>query len=148
MKTKIVFFMKTNIIVLNKAINKYFVMKHLGVVKKILEMNIIRDHSKRMLWMSQKRYIKKVIERFNMYDKKPTHIPLPGHLKLGKTQCPKNDEEKEKMSKMSYYSVVGSLLCAMVYMRPDIGYIVGVLNRLLLNIRKKHLNALNGYLDI
>lgn len=80
-----------------------------------------------------------------MHNTKPTHIPLHGHLKLRKAQCPKNDQEKEEIGKAPYYSVLGNLLCNMVSMRPVFGYIVGVLNRFLSNTRKENWNALNGY---
>lgn len=85
---------KTKIVALNKALRKSFAMKDLGAVKKNLGMNIIRDRPKRMLWMSQEDYIKKVLGRLNMHNVKHVHVPLPGHPKLSKTQCPSNEEEK------------------------------------------------------
>lgn len=85
---------RTKIVDLKKALSKSFAMKDLDAVKKILGMNIIRDHPKRMLWMSKKNYIKKVLDMFNMYNAKHGHVPLPGHLKLSKTQCSCNEEEK------------------------------------------------------
>ncbi|KAK2457000.1 hypothetical protein QL285_004317 [Trifolium repens] len=63
---------KTKIAALKKALSKSFAMKDLGAVKKILGMKIVRDRSRRMLWMSQEDYIKKVLERFNMHNAKPT----------------------------------------------------------------------------
>jgi len=73
-----------------------------------------------------------------MHNAKPVHVPLPGHLKLSKTQCLENDQEKEEMSKVPYYSTVGSLMYAMVCTRPDIGYVVGVVSRFLSNLGKEH----------
>lgn len=52
--------------------------------------------------MSQVDYIKKVFERLNMNNEKVEHVPLSGHIKFSKTQCPKNEEEKEKISKLAY----------------------------------------------
>jgi len=43
---------KAKIATLKKALSKSFAMKDLGGVKKILGMKIVRDRSKRMLWMS------------------------------------------------------------------------------------------------
>nr|KYP31853.1 Retrovirus-related Pol polyprotein from transposon TNT 1-94 [Cajanus cajan] len=136
---------KTKIAALKKALSKSFAMKDLGSVKKILGMKIIRDRSKRMLWMSQEDYIKKVLERFNMHNAKSVHVPLPGHLKLSKKQCPVN-EEKEEMSKVPYSSAVGSLMYAMVCTRPDIAYAVGVVSRFLSNPGKEHWNAVKWIL--
>lgn len=137
---------KAKIAALKKALSKSFAMKDLGAVKKILGMKIIRDRLKRMLWMSQEEYLKKVLERFNMHNAKPVHVPLPGHLKLSKTQCPENDQEKEEMSKVPYSSAVGSLMYAMVCTRPDIGYAVGVVSRFLSNPGKEHWSAVKWIL--
>jgi len=59
-----------------------------------------------MLLISQEDYIEKVLERCNMHNAKPIHVPLCGHFKLSKMQCPKNEEEKKEMSKVPYSSVV------------------------------------------
>ena len=131
---------------LKKALSKSFALKVLGAVKKILGMKIVRDRSKRMLWMSQEDYLKKVLERFNMQNEKPVHVPLPGHLKLSKTQCPKKDQEKEKMSKVPYSSIVGSLMYAMICTRPGISHAVGVVSRFLSNPGKEHWNAVKWML--
>ena len=137
---------KTKIAALKKALSNSFAMKDLGAVKKILGMKITRDRSRRMLWMSQEEYIKKVLERFNMHNAKPVHVPLPGHLKLSKTQCPGNEEEKEEMSKVPYSSAVGSLMYAMVCTRPDIAFAVGAVSRFLSNPGNEHWNAVKWIL--
>jgi len=59
-----------------------------------------------------------------MHNAKPVHVPLPEHFKLSKMQCPKNEEEKEEMSKVPYSSVVGSLMYAMICTRLAIVYVV------------------------
>jgi hypothetical protein len=43
-------------------------------------------------------------------------------------QCPKTQEEIEDMEYVPYVSVVGSLVYAMVFTRPDITHAVGVLS--------------------
>ena len=80
---------KMKIDALKKALRKYFTMKDLSPVKKILGMKITRDRSKRMLQISQENYIEKVLERFNMHNAKPVHVTLPGHFKLSKNAMPK-----------------------------------------------------------
>ena len=64
-----------------------------------------------------------------MKNAKFVSTPLPGHLKLTKEMCLKAQEEEDKMSKVPYASVVGSLMYAMVYTRLDIAHIVGVVSR-------------------
>jgi len=75
---------KMKIDALKKALSKSFTMKDLSLVKKILGMKITRYRSRRMLWISQKDYIEKVLEGFNMHNVKPVHAPLLGHFKLSK----------------------------------------------------------------
>ena len=42
------------------------------------------------------------------------------------------------MSEMSYWSVIGSLMYAMVYTRPNIAHVVGVVSRFLSNPGNGH----------
>ena len=77
---------------------------------------------------------------------KPVHVPLPGHFKLSKMQCPKNEEEKEKMSKVSYLSAMGSLMYAIICTRLDIAYSVVVVSKFLSNPGKKHWNTVKWIL--
>ena len=48
------------------------------------------------------------------------NISLGGHFKLSKAQAPTMKDEKALMSKVSYASVVGSLMYVMVCTRLDI----------------------------
>jgi len=99
-----------------------------------------------MFWISQEDYIEKVIERFNMHNVKPMHVPLLGHFKLRKMQCPKNEKEKEEMSKVPFSSVVGSLMHAMICTRQDIAYDVGVVSIFLSNPGNEHWNTVKWIL--
>jgi len=89
-------------------------MKDLGPSQQILGMRIMRDRKNKRLWLSQEKYIKKVLDRFNMKDAKPVGTPLAAHFKLSTELCPSNDKEKEEMRKSPYVSAVGSLMYAMV----------------------------------
>jgi len=66
------------------------------------------------LWLSQEKYIKKVLDRFNMKDDKPVGTPFAAHFKLSTELCPSDDKEKEEMRKIPYASTVGSFMYAMV----------------------------------
>ena len=73
-------------------------------------MEIRRDKEARKLWLSQKNYIKKVLEKFSMLDAKPVSTPLANHFRLFRlsgSQCPKNEKEIENMSKVPYASAMG-----------------------------------------
>ena len=103
---------------------KEFDMKDLGTTKKILGMEICRDRDSRKLWISQKNYIRKVLEKFNMQDANPVSTPLANHFKLSGGQCPKNEKEIEDVSKVPYASAVGCFMYAMVCTRPDLAHAV------------------------
>ena len=123
---------------LKRELSKSFAMKDLGLAKHILGMKISCDRKNRKLWLSQKSYIEKVLERFNMSKAKTVCSPLAGHLKHSSKQCPTNEKDMKEMSKVPYASAVGSLMYAMVCIRPDIAHVVGVVSRFVHNLRKEH----------
>ncbi|KAK9180633.1 hypothetical protein WN944_023766 [Citrus x changshan-huyou] len=104
-------------------------MKDLGVAKKILRVELLRDSKKGILKLSQHNYIRKVLERFEMVDSKPVQTPLSAHFRLFCHQCPRTEEEKAEMSTIPDSSDVGCLMYAMVLTRPDISYAVSVVSR-------------------
>lgn len=69
---------------------------------------------------------------------KPVGCPLAGHFKLSSNQCPISEKDNEKMLKVPYTSVVGSLMYAMICTRPNIAHVVGVVSRFLSNPGKEH----------
>ena len=42
---------------LKKALSKSFVMKDMGSAKQILGMHIVQDRTKKLLWLSQEKYV-------------------------------------------------------------------------------------------
>ena len=131
---------------LKRDLSKSFDMKDLGPAQQILGMKIVRERTSRKLWLSQEKYIERVLERFNMKNAKPVSTPLAGHLKLSKKMCPTTVEEKGNMAKVPYSSAVGSLMYAMVCTRPDIAHAVGVVSRFLENPGKEHWEAVKWIL--
>ena len=83
-----------------------FEMKDLGLAKRILGMEIERDRSKRVLRLSQKSYISKVLIRFEMNNVKIVNTLLGQHFRLSITQAPKTHEEKRFMERIPYASMV------------------------------------------
>ena len=129
----------TEIEKLKTQLNREFEMKDLGEAKKILGMEISRDRKLGRLCLSQKEYLRKVLKRFGMNEKsKPVSTPLAPHFKLSASMSPKNDAEREYMSKVPYASAVGSLMYAMVCTRPDISQAVGVVSRYMHDPGKEH----------
>ena len=137
----------TEIEKLKTQLNREFEMKDLGEAKKILGMEISRDRKLGRLCLSQKEYLRKVLKRFGMNEKsKPVSTPLAPHFKLSALMSPKNDAEREYMSKVPYASAVGSLMYAMVCTRPDISQAVGVVSRYMHDPGKEHWQAVKWIL--
>jgi hypothetical protein len=126
---------------LKSLLYKEFEMKDLGAAKKILGMEIRRDREARKLWLSQKNYIRKVLENFSMLDAKLVSTPLANHFRLSSNQCPKNVEEIEDMTRVPYASAVGCLMYAMVCTRPDLAHAVSIISRYMANPGREHWNA-------
>ena len=124
---------------LKRELNKSFAMKDLGPAKKILGMKVIRDKKKKELWLSQERYIEKVLEIFIMSMAKPVVSPLAGYFKLSSKQFPISENGKQEMKNVPHTSAVGSLMYAMTCTRSDIANGVSVVNRFLSNPGKEHL---------
>jgi len=86
---------------LKAQLSKEFEMKDLGEAKKILGIEINRDRERGKLWLSQKQYLQKVLQRFCIHeDTKPVSTPLAPHLKLSSCLSPTTDEEREYMAKV------------------------------------------------
>eukprot|EP00253_Pinus_taeda_P004057 PITA_04057 len=115
-----------------------FDMKYVGVANYILGMEIKIYRTKRKVWLNQRNYVKKILQRFNMNDSNLVKVPIPVGVKLSVEQCPKTQEEECDMSYVPYASVVDSLMYAMVYTRPDITHAVGVFNRFMSKLGKEH----------
>ena len=132
---------------LKAQLSKEFEMKDLGEAKKILGMEIARDRQRGTLCLTQKQYLKKVLQRFGVSEKtKPVSTSLAPHFKLSASQCPKTEEEREYMSKVPYSNAVGSLMYAMVCTRLDISHAVGTVRRYMHNPRKERWQAVKWIL--
>ena len=131
---------------LKKRLMDAFEMKDLGDANHILGMRIIRDRTKRLLYLSQKDYVSKVLQRFNMEGGKAISTPLPPYVKLNAKDSLKSDVEKAEMAKVPYASCVGSLMYAMIAARLDIAFAVGVVSRFMSDPRKRHWEVVKGIL--
>lgn len=71
-------------------------------------MEIHRYQKVEKLYLSQKKYIKKVLERFGIQGLKPMTIPLVTHFKLSSVLLPQTKEMEKHMSHIPIGSVVRS----------------------------------------
>ena len=77
-----------------------------------------------------------------MTSAKPTCTPLTTSIHLSKLYTTQSEPEKEYMSHVPYASIVGSLMYAMVYTRPNLTQVIGVVSRYMGNLRKEHWQAM------
>ncbi|GJV80957.1 retrovirus-related pol polyprotein from transposon TNT 1-94 [Tanacetum coccineum] len=123
-----------------------FEMKDLGPANKILRMQIHRDRVSRRIWLSQKSYVKKILQRFNMQDCKPILTPFPTDVKLSSKMSPSSEKEMMEMSRVPYASAVGSLMFVMICTRPDIAHAVRVVSRYMAEPGREHWEAVKRIL--
>lgn len=85
------------IIHVDDRLSKAFDMKDSGDVSKILGMKI---NINRKLWLSQKNYVEKFLERLRMNKAKLFYTQLANHFKPSSCQSPKTNEEVHYLSKV------------------------------------------------
>ena len=93
-------------------LSKNFHMVDMGEANYVIGIEIFRDRSRGVLGLSQKGYIDRVLERFNMQSCSSGIAPILKGDKLSKMQCLRNNMEREQMKKILYASAVGSLMYA------------------------------------
>ncbi|PKI34410.1 hypothetical protein CRG98_045199 [Punica granatum] len=87
-----------------------FSMKDLGEATYMLGIKICRDRSRRVLGLSQSAYVDKVIWRFSMQDSKKGSLPMLHGISLSKARSPSTQEERDRMNRIPYASVIGSII--------------------------------------
>ena len=106
---------------LKKDLSFEFEIKDLGEAKKVPGMKIERDRKGGKVSLTQKGYLKKVLQKFNINsDTKSVSTLLAFHFKLKATMSPTFIEERDYMTHVSYVSAVGSLIYVMVCIRADL----------------------------
>ena len=127
-----------DIVSLKALLGQDFDMKDLGAANRILGMEIHRNRSSRKLWLSQRDYVEKVLDKFGMRNSKPLSTPLANHFKLSSEQCLKTDKDIEDMSNVPYASTVGCLMYVMVCTRPDLVQAVSQVSKFMAKPGKQH----------
>ena len=113
-------------------------MKDMSKATYILRVKIDRDRSKKLLFLSQETYIKRILERFNMSDCKPMATPISKGQTLSLKMCPKTPEELKAMARVLYSSAVGTLMYVMMCTRPYIYYAVRLMSKYQSNVGRQH----------
>ncbi|KAH9779747.1 hypothetical protein KPL71_007827 [Citrus sinensis] len=123
-----------------------FEMRDLCPAAKILGMQIKRYRHAKNLFLTQSRYLKRVVNRFGMLNSKHVSTPLVAHFKLSKQQEPEEEADIDHMRRILYSSAVGSIMYDMVCIRPDVAYGIGLVSRFMGNPGKEHWEAIKWLL--
>lgn len=100
-------------------LEKNFAVTNLGDVRSFLGIEVEKDNEGYKL--NQQAYIRKLTERFNLQNTKPSKVPMD-------TSCLQEKEKREPLSSNSQYlSLIGGLLYIAVQTRPDISVSVSLL---------------------
>jgi hypothetical protein len=92
-----------------------FEIRDLGELANYLGLNISRDRSKRQLFLAQHSYFTKILQRFRFEDATPA--PTPTLLKEVLTA---NTGTATQNQIQKYQAMLGSVLYAVVWTRPDL----------------------------
>ena len=95
-----------------KFLSKNFEMKDMGEANYVIAIAIFWDRSRGLLGLSQKAYIERVLERFNMEKCSVEIAPIRKGDKFSLMQCPQNEWEWKQMEGIPYASTVRSLMYA------------------------------------
>ena len=122
-----------------KELSLKFTVKDLGPIKTYLGIDIIQE--KDSIILNQKEYIEKVLKRFNSYELNPNSILM--NPKFNR----ESSKETAKIEDIKWYqSVIGSLLYASLFTRPDITFTVNTLGRYVSNPNLEHILAIKKIL--
>ena len=109
-------------------------MKDMGKPHYCLGVNI--ETMDGVLQMNQEQYIKKILNKYKLQDRKPVSTPMDVNVKLMK-----DDGYSKPIDPVPYQSMVGSLTYAAIATRPDIAQAVGTLAKFNSFPNEAHLTA-------
>jgi hypothetical protein len=110
-------------------LNKCFSMNDLGEAAYILGIKIYRYIQRCLIGLSQSTYLDKVQKRFRMDKEKKDSLPILSSKILSKAQCPATSKDRETMSNVPYASAIGSIMYAMLCIRPDVSNALSLTSR-------------------
>ena len=112
-------------------------MKDLGSVKTYLGLDIERSKDLHTIYVSQKTYIAKILERFGFSNSNPVSTPMEAGLNLQKSQ-----KQASAAYIHQYQEAIDSLMHAMTHTCPDIAYSVSTLAQFMSNPDETHWQAI------
>lgn len=119
-----------------KKLFQNFEMKDLGKIHYCigLEFSHVQIEGENTVKISQKKYIKEILQRFGMEDSKPVSTPMDPNSNLEKPKV----KNEEIMKKYPYQNLIGSLMYVSIGTRPDITFSVNFLSQFNTNYNESH----------
>lgn len=114
---------------LKSKMKTMFKMVDLGQINNILGINVQRDAATGKMHLSQEKYVKDLLNRFDMDQAKTVSTPIESNIKITKEMSPTTEDEKCEMEKRPYRELIGSLIYLANATRPDIAYAASTLSR-------------------
>jgi ATP-binding cassette subfamily B (MDR/TAP) protein 1 len=103
-------------------------MRDLGDLHFFLSMEMKSDRAQHFIYINQIAYLKEIPNCFRMEDYKTIKVPLDPKRKLKK-----NENKDVEMVKVTYQQAMGSLMYAMLCIRPDLAYPINMVNQHMAN---------------
>ena len=97
---------------------------------------IERDRTRKVVFLHQSAYARKVLEKFDMKNAKPVSVPIDPNVILHPVY-----EGEETNRNVPYREAIGSLMFLSIVSRPDLSFAVNSLSRFLNNHNEYHWRA-------
>ena len=107
-------------------------MSLLGELTYFLGLQV--QQNKDGIFISQTKYLKQILKRYNMEDSKPICTPMVTWCSLS------SNDESTTIHQPTYRSMIGSLIY-LTGSRPDIMHAIGIVGRFQANPKESHLQA-------
>ncbi len=102
-----------------RKIAKEYIIEDRGSAVYFLGVQIIRDRTKRLLWLSQSHYIRKALKRFGFENSRPVLIPL----QLGLLEPNSNSiNPVQNVENKLYQKIINTVIYPLTQIRPNIGF--------------------------
>jgi len=120
-----------------KAILARYESKDLGEIHWFLNIKIERDRPKRKLWLTQKAYTNKLMQKYNLISTKPSKATIP--LTKNHAILPVNQGTATDSQIHEFQDKIGSMIYAAMSLRPDIARATSMLANHMQNPSREHL---------
>ncbi|KAF7564387.1 uncharacterized protein PtrM4_152160, partial [Pyrenophora tritici-repentis] len=118
-----------------------FNSKNLGEIRKILGVRVTRDRANKAIYLDQQQYLETVLDKYGITSAKYKSKKIPAadyeHLKPA-------TPEDARIDSTQYSQIIGSLMYAMVFTRPDIAFVLGRLAQYMRDPVEMHGTALKN----